>query len=84
MSNSNRSCKKRIDPITREEIFEWMPYDGKSYLFRFHHGVRCKGEFEIVTTYTAQKGYKIAVTSFIVRHEKPQPFVFKTDYLFNG
>lgn len=92
--------RKQTDPITREIVVTWVPYDGKTYLFHrvekdniregvFHdlYGVRCKGKFEIVTTYTEERRtssfgslYNV-VKAFIIKHEDPQPFLFKSEYI---
>lgn len=91
--------KKQVDPITKETVKKWAPYDGNTYLFHrvekdnitgnFYDlfRVRCKGNFEIITTYTEQRthtsgfgtySYKL-VKAFIIKHEDPQPFLFKSE-----
>ncbi|MFN3479638.1 MAG: hypothetical protein ACK415_04545 [Thermodesulfovibrionales bacterium] len=91
--------KKQTDLITRETIEKWVPYQEDTYLFHrvekdnisgeFHnlYGVRCKGEFEIVSTYTSPHtniggfgtyNYDL-VKAFIIKHEDPQPFLFKSE-----
>lgn len=91
--------RKQVDPITRETVERWVPYDGNTYLFHrvekdnitgnFYdlYGVRCKGNFEIITTYTEQRAHTSGfstysynlVKAFVIKHEDPQPFLFKSE-----
>lgn len=82
---------KQTDPITKKIVETWIPYDGKSYIFHrivkdnvtgeFHSlfGAKCNGNFEITITYTDRS--KGLVRSFVIKHEKPQPFIFKTEHI---
>jgi len=77
-------AREVTDPITGKTDKIWIPYDGKSYLFNYFmkdfKGFRCKGEFEVSIAFIKRYEVKDAVTSFIIKHEKPQPHVFKTEY----
>lgn len=83
---------KDVDPITSNEV--WVPYDGKSDLYyrstidkatqreQITMGARCAGKFEIVKTWGAWESIRsvryFTPLNFIVRHEDPQPFLYKS------
>lgn len=80
------------DPISKETKQDWIPYDGKSYIFHRYridpisgngkafYKVRCNGEFSIESSYIydANKVARGLVRSFIVTHNKPQKYAFKS------